>query len=599
MSKDIDKEIEDFLKEEQLSADSEVDQFLKEENPTFEEQYLQPIYDFAAPVAKGLSILGKPVSVAGAAGRAVGKAISGQEGALDPIKVELSTVFPTPEGNPLAGLETIDGLGDPLINVSEGFKSEAPKLAAAVEGMSSPASLIEQGVDLATGSAAGFSKGKMSPRNVMSNVANSAEESALSGVQKTMTKYGKSNLVDELEEAGKMTSISNRALNDKNILKNINNPEGIKKYIVGDYTEVTTPTGKRSRQTIKPGKLNSVGSIISEGLKKSSLSGLKLDLDTDFTAQILKEIKDDFDRLGSGETFNEGPIRKEIESFTKSMRADSTVPKLTRKVEVSPVGGVKSVTTNNPEVMSARMKNLERMEKNQASIEDLVKIKRGVADEIFKMNDSGGNRVKMASDTTREKILNKMWQKADELFDQYAEQNGEYDLLKLNNEYSDYARIKQLLGTKNIDQKKRASLVENILGASAIGIPVGAITDNPYMGLLAGGVYPMARGAEDFITESLPGIKAKAMKNFVQPVSEMAGYAAPGIIGTSSLMPETQPQNSRQPQSIVDIIPRGVPLSDPMMKAAASEYIIKDKSNHPARNADRIMKLMNEGIFED
>jgi hypothetical protein len=36
-----------------------------------------------------------------------------------------------------------------------------------------------------------------------------------------------------------------------------------------------------------------------------------------------------------------------------------------------------------------------------------------------------------------------------------------------------------------------------------------------------------------------------------------------------------------------------------MMKAHAIDSIGRDKQNTPARNAERMMKIINEGIFED
>lgn len=71
--------------------------------------------------------------------------------------------------------------------------------------------------------------------------------------------------------------------------------------------------------------------------------------------------------------------------------------------------------------------------------------------------------------------------------------------------------------------------------------------------------------------------------------------------GVSPLSPIGNVTNMAQPaqQAPSDFIPRGIPLQDPMMKAHAIDAIGRDKQNTPARNAERMMKIINEGIFED
>lgn len=71
--------------------------------------------------------------------------------------------------------------------------------------------------------------------------------------------------------------------------------------------------------------------------------------------------------------------------------------------------------------------------------------------------------------------------------------------------------------------------------------------------------------------------------------------------GVAPLLPVGNTSNMAQPaqQAPSDFIPRGIPLQDPMMKSHAIDAIGRDKQNTPARNAERMMKIINEGIFED
>lgn len=71
--------------------------------------------------------------------------------------------------------------------------------------------------------------------------------------------------------------------------------------------------------------------------------------------------------------------------------------------------------------------------------------------------------------------------------------------------------------------------------------------------------------------------------------------------GTAPLAPIGNVANMTQPaqQAPSDFIPRGIPLQDPIMKSHAIDAIGRDKQNTPARNAERMMKIINEGIFED
>ena len=151
MSKEIEKEIDDFIANENASLESEINAFIDREDPSFEEKYLQPIYNVAGPTVKGLSVLGKPLSLAGATGRSIGKYISGQEDAFAPISAELSTIFTTQDGNPLADLNMLEGANDPMINVSDEFRYEAPKMASFIEEISTPASIAQTGVDIVLG----------------------------------------------------------------------------------------------------------------------------------------------------------------------------------------------------------------------------------------------------------------------------------------------------------------------------------------------------------------------------------------------------------------------------------------------------------------
>lgn len=582
--KDIEKEFEEFNPEEE-SIKSEFDSFLSEDipkEPTFEEQYLQPIYDVASPVLKGLSVLGKPLSLAGAAGRSAGKLISGQEDASSPLMAELGTIFPTQEGNPLAGLETIEGMGDPLIQSPEFLKEDAPKLASFVEQSFTPANIAQELLDKGI-SIAGSSAYKKSAEDLAPKTKNMAKNL----IDEPLARMGGNQFIQELEDTGKLNFVKEKIVTDKNILKNINNPEKVIRYLTGDKIGVDLPGGKRSVQVIREGKMADVGKRLKEEIQKS-LPNKTIDMEDDLVKPVLEKLKADFDKRGSGETFSEQKVRNVIEEFTKTNPYMEGPKKTIVKKEMSPVGGIKSVSIlNNQEILNAKKQLEKTMEKNQATFKDLVDVKRGAADKIYELGD-----VRAAKDSFKEKVINELWSQSDKII----ESAGVPEVLKLNNEYSDYANIRNIVGNKNIDQRAKVKILNDIIAGVAVGVPVGVATGSPWTGLLAGGGFSTFRSMDSGLGEKIPGMTANVMQNYVQPIAEKT--IGPATV-MGSMSPESQPQPSRQPQSISDFIPRGIPLQDPMMKAHAIDAIGRDKQNTPARNAERMMKIINEGIFED
>jgi hypothetical protein len=267
MSKEIDKEIEDFLAEENSSVDSEINDFLREENPTFEQKYLEPIYNVAGPIVKGLSVLGKPLSVAGATGRSIGKAIVGQEDPLSPLIAEYEAgIYPSLEGNPLAGLESIEGMGDPLLSIPQGIKEQAPKLSSFAEQSSTPAAIAQMAFDIGT-EVPFVARAANKAANLSEKAADiyrkATTEAYLNATQKD------SSLAGALKSSGKRKDVVDFATaNKKNVITPFNKEKAMD-FLEGPYSFETDEygIGRTSRDTSK-GYIGSLSEKANQFLSK-------------------------------------------------------------------------------------------------------------------------------------------------------------------------------------------------------------------------------------------------------------------------------------------------------------------------------------------
>lgn len=269
MSKEMEKEIDDFIKAEELNALAEINSFVDQEDPSFESKYLQPIYNVASPVAKGLSVLGKPLSVAGATGRSIGKYISGQKNAVGPIKEELSTIFPTPEGNPLADLSMLEGANDPLVNVSDEFRYEAPKMASFIEEASSPSSLAQIGSDIALGSTGIRSMGKSGAGKALAkSYKRKVADMYLNAIQKD------SSLANALRSSGKWEDVVDFVASDKNLITPFSKQKALD-YLEGPTTSTVDEFGiVRTSRDINKGLIGQRGAQAEQAL--ASVRGDKI-----------------------------------------------------------------------------------------------------------------------------------------------------------------------------------------------------------------------------------------------------------------------------------------------------------------------------------
>lgn len=147
--------------------------------------------------------------------------------------------------------------------------------------------------------------------------------------------------------------------------------------------------------------------------------------------------------------------------------------------------------------------------------------------------------------------------------------------------------INQFYGLKNeqaLALKSRDLLTGNRVNRPAVNgvIPVGDPTRGIIREIIS--MFPQYAGPV-----SMDAINW--MNNMAQRSAQVSVPYAP----VSGLENMAQPS----PNSPTNFIPRGIPLQDPMMKAHAIDAIGRDKQNTPARNAERMMKIINEGIFED
>ncbi len=502
----------EFDKQEQAKNVKTVSDTLYPE--TFEGKYLQPIYDIAAPVAKGLSVLEKPLSTSMAVGKTIGKGINelsgvtdeGISGVIDPLKQELmSGIFPSPENTISSGLRDLEIGTDPIVGdaLSEGVKAQFPKASALVSGVA-PVDIADMAMSGAYGAKLPKSAGnKLSEMKVGdSDIAKSA---LIRGSQRDVK------FVGELKESGKLDTLASKVISDPALRKRLSNPDKMVEYLQGVTTESTDKlTGARSRKKLIPGKLDESGQKLSESIKKISkdLEGKKLLFDTQqFTDGIVKEIMDDSEKIGSGKSFDPEKIRLEVEKYTKSKKP----------------------------------KTLADVDKNRVPYSDLVEIKRGAANNVFEMKRAGFANVD--NPTFAESVAQKVWSKADNEINAIAESFDDFDVIKNNNEFSDYQKIRELYANKDIANKYIPSLLEDILPMAVIGGGAAAVTGSPYMGLIAAGGYPMARSGASGLAKEFPSMALNTRMGYIEPALKVGSMVKPGF--AASVLASTQiPRNT-------------------------------------------------------
>ena len=147
--------------------------------------------------------------------------------------------------------------------------------------------------------------------------------------------------------------------------------------------------------------------------------------------------------------------------------------------------------------------------------------------------------------------------------------------------------INQFYGLKN----------EQALALKARDLLTGNRVNRPAVN----GVIPVGDPTRGFIREIISmfpqyaGPVSMDAMNWMNNMAQRSAQVSIPYAPASGLSNMAQPS----PNSPTNFIPRGIPLQDPMMKAHAIDAIGRDKQNTPARNAERMMKIINESIFED
>lgn len=626
--KDLLKEIEDFKKEiKETPVDSVLDEIeafkqnarnemmsdvAKAVYPeTLEGKYLQPVYDVAEPILKGISVLEKPISLAMASGRTLGKIFSGQEDPASPIREEIQSPFPTPAGSLTADLREADIGTEPFFKgvIPENIKAQFPKASSFVENLS-PVDVADVGLSAKLGydlpGMAGAKRTKM-----ISDDAEIAKKALIRGSQRDVK------FVGELQLSGKMDSLANKVIADSALRKNLTNPEKMVEYLQGASREVTDPTtGIRKKVPFRQGKLNEVGSNLSNAIKsfdkKLESQGAKFDVNQ-FTNDIVDELMQESNKIGSGTSFDPQKIKAEVEKYTKALEPSS----------------------------------LQNIDLNRRSYVDLVELKRGAADRVFDMKRAGFANVD--NPTFAEQVAQKIWSKADKEINQIADAMQDYDVIKLNNEFSDYQKIRELYANKDIAAKYVPTLLEDLIPMAAIGAGATVATGSPYMGAIAAGGYPMARSAvassaTEFPARALnmrmgviePGLNMISRGNPAAMATALAAYQIPRntdqIMQNSDMFiakltqqlktPEdkvifdevvnTMQNNPDQLSSLMPILLQKYPgifapdkynringKVDPMMKPKAIEDVVKSKQGSALERANKAERLINDNILED
>jgi hypothetical protein len=566
MKDDLQAEMQAYLDNGAYDIQDEMKAYLAEENrkknvalsevsypTTLESKYLQPIYDVVGPVGKGLSILEKPLSLSMGAGRSVGKLISGQENPSGPIMEELKSPFPTPAGSLTADF-TEAGIGsEPILGdvLPDYIKQEFPKASGVVENIS-PNNVI----DMAASGAYGASLPKVAKAEALASrgkAFESAKTALIRGSERDL-KY-----VGELKSQGKLETLADKVLTDKAIRRNLNNPEKMVEYLEGIQNEITDKvTGKREKKVILPGKLDEVGSSLQENIKalsrKTKQEPILVD---DIVTQITNELIEEGNKVGSGVDFSPEAIKLEINKYLKQ-------PNTFSEFDVS---GAATIDVN-----------------------DLVSIKRGAADKLYEIKSVVKD---MDSTSLTKSVADKLWNKANSDIEAFAERVGDYGVIKMNNEYSDYQKIRELYADKNIAAKHIPTLMEQLIPAAAVGAGVGLATGSPYMGLLAGGSYPIARSSIAGLSEKFPSAALNTRMSMVNPALESISRRSSLLTGGVMMLklPMSAKSAMQDPEMIYSKISRD-------FGPQAAEMFRNARSEDEVRAIFRMLSQQNPSKFE-
>lgn len=473
---------------------------------TFEGKYLQPIYNIAGPVVKSLSVLEKPLSTAMAIGKTIGRGANelagftdeGISSVLEPLKQEgMSGIFPAPENTVTSGLREL-GIGtDPLLEgmLPDSVKAQFPKASAMIEGVS-PVDIGDMAASAAYGKKLpSVAKSKLGDMKVADPEI--AKNALIRGSERDIK------FVAGLKQEGKLDSLATKVIENPTIRKNLTNPQKMIEYLEGIKTQVTdTATGFRNKKTIMPGKLDEVGNNLSNAIR-----GMQSKFNPkSFTNNIIEDLVNQSDEVGSGIDLNPYLLYKEVLKYVKH--------------------------GNRPR-----------------PFDDLVKIKRGAANRIFEMKQAGFANVD--NPTFAEMVARKIWSEADSHINMIASVEDNFEVIKLNNEFSDLSKIRELYANKDIANKYIPSLVEDLIPAAALGGAATVATGSPYMGLIAAGGYPMARSGVTGTSKALPAMALNARMGAIEPALSAASQVKSGV--TATMMASTQiPRNSDKIMAMKD-----------------------------------------------
>jgi len=546
-------EMNDYIEQERAKKNKALAEGIQPE--TIEGKYLQPAYDVLDVVGKGASLLEKPISLSMGAGRSIGKLINDDENPSAPILEELSSPFPTPAGSLTADFAEA-GIGtEPILGqvLPDYIRQEFPKAAGVIENIS-PNNIADM-----VGSSAYGSK---VPDIAAAELAKSGKRT-LDAARTALIRGSERDLkfVGELKEQGRLDALAGKVVENKIVRRNINNPEKMVEYLDGINTTETNPiTGAREKKVVLAGKLDDLGSKLSASIKKVNkiLAEKELFFDTNsFADDIVKELMGESNKVGSGTSYDPVKIKAEVEKYTKSKTP----------------------------------KSLDDINSNRVPFEDLVSIKRGAADNIFKMKKAGYANVD--NPTFAEQVAQKIWSKADNEIEKMAESIGDYDIIKNNNEFSDYKKIRELYADKDIAQKHIPTMIEQLIPAGALGTGVALSTGSPYMGVLAAGSYPFARSAVGGVSSKFPSMELSSRANLINPALEDISRLRSGVTGGAMMLriPMSAKLAMQDPETVYGKISRD-------FGPQAAEMFRNSRSEDEVRALFRMLNQQDPSKFE-
>jgi hypothetical protein len=486
--------------------------------------------------------------------------------------------------------------------------------------------------DIGVGSVLGSALKKIPPILTEAAIGNT-ESSLLRG---SIPKSIKQELVATPREVGKATEIRDIAetANRFGLIPYMAEKTKILRKLTGDIYK-----GRKISTGIIGEKSNELSSIISSVSGDGDIVLGKKDLIPSIADKVKDTFRGKYSPTLSGTTYNESIdnlMTKEVDSFLKP----STIPYGKKVLYPGKPGGINIPIDN--KALSLQFESMN------PSIKDLLKLKRAAQSKAYEMGKLAEQGVESARD--KHEVYNQIWRTIDDKIYEIAENidkikgtNIASKVRVLNKDISDLMNLHDIV--KDTPIYKGASMLENIVGSGALAAGANAAGLNP----LVGAGYPLLRKTVGTMAENFPGKIASGQASIADTINSIPSgfFTAPAAsapirqynelnnfqipMNTEKILKNTNlvyakimqefgqeaaiafrdAKSKQQIMGMVRIFQKQKPLIferskynnfdgiiDPPFKQQAVEDIIKDK-NLPAHvNAEKMQKLLHDGLVD-